>query len=359
MFAAQPAAHRQGSPQQAGQLTCPQTGLDLLRRTEGRRSGLHVDIGGKGAVADRRSGPYQLGKRDRRQRFGMAEGQGPGHGHRRHRSHQAEGRDDGQLAALCKVDQALCHRDIELARRIGVDDRVADRGGQEFVLRQSAKVPDHRQAILDLRRAAGKDGGYFVGQEKLRLGHGVVAQMKRHILRLDDRAQHVQHIEVLRQPYQVLEILQRGRTPPPDKIRRMRRAGTGENGQRAQFQGKVTMRGARSHGYLLRCCGNRVRHHIAPNMHHLRIVVDDCAVGSKDLAGLRQENLHAELFQHPKRGIMDRRDPVLGKGRRGRKRIAQGAVVDRTLGCGRPGLGPTLSAAPFRGLRHHARITAP
>jgi hypothetical protein len=66
-----------------------------------------------------------------------------------------------------KVDQPLRHRDIERARAVGVDDRVAMRLARKAASLRPRKSCIISKAVHDLRRAARKDEGEFVGQGQL------------------------------------------------------------------------------------------------------------------------------------------------------------------------------------------------
>ncbi len=117
----------EGHADMTGELARGLRGLDVFGRSEGRRAGAHVDVGGEAAIQHRRAGPHDLGQHDPRHRLGMLLDQRPGQRHRRHRARQREGRDRQRLAMLGHRDQPLGHRDVELQRRVGVDD--AEKGG--------------------------------------------------------------------------------------------------------------------------------------------------------------------------------------------------------------------------------------
>ena len=89
-----------------GQIVAPRelprrdVGLGILRRAEGRRARAHVDVGGEGAVHDRRAGPDELRQDDAEQRLGVLLRQRAGERHRAHRAHQREWRNRHRLAVL-------------------------------------------------------------------------------------------------------------------------------------------------------------------------------------------------------------------------------------------------------------------
>ena len=78
--------------------------------------------------------------------------------------------------ARAKSMMPCAHRDIELARRIGVDHGVAVDAVPETPFGQPARKPDHLEPVAHLRRAAREDEERLVGERQLRSGDGVVAQ---------------------------------------------------------------------------------------------------------------------------------------------------------------------------------------
>ena len=184
----------------------------------------------------------------------------------------------GDLPGPGEIDDALRHRNVELARRVGVDDGVAMGAGPELVLRQAARQPDHLEAVLDLRRAAREDEGKLVGQRQLRAVDGIVAKAVVDILRLDAGAKHVQHVEMLHQPQQILEIGQRARPPAAFEIGDVRRAGI-RPGRSSTPSSSVRSRRpvAGSRMDRLRRRGECRRHDVAADAHHVGVRVDQRA----------------------------------------------------------------------------------
>ena len=214
-------------PDMARQLPCRQRCLKVRGRPKGGGAGLDIDVRGEGAVAHRRAGSGQLGQHDRGQRLGVAERDRPRHGDRCHGPHQGKGGDDRHLAVAGEVDQPLCHGNIQRPGRVGIDDGVAVRTGAKVIVADPAKIPDHLETVHDLRRAAGEDEWKLVGQRHLRVGREVVAQVVVHVLRLDLRRDHLQHVEVLGQ-LEVLNIVAgRACAPAPLQIGGVGRTGPG------------------------------------------------------------------------------------------------------------------------------------
>ena len=223
------------------QLTGNERGAEMLRSPEGRGTGFHIHIRGEGAIADRRARVHQLCQGDRRQRLGMAERHRRLDGDRRHRPHQGEWRDDRHLAVAGEIDQPLCHRNVDLARRVGVDDGVAMALCRKFVIAQATEVTQDLEALDHLRRAAAEDEGQLVGHCELRIHGEVMPHIHRHILRLDQRRHHLQHIEMLGQLDQLLKIPPGAGTAPAFQVGGVRRAGPGLEDERAGLQQHVAV----------------------------------------------------------------------------------------------------------------------
>ena len=118
----------------ARELPARERSLEVLRRAEGRRARLHVDVRGERAVDDGGARPDDLGQRHPGERLGVLERQRACERDRRHRACERERRDHRQLPGLREVDQPHAHRDVELPGRVAVDDGVAAGGGGELVL---------------------------------------------------------------------------------------------------------------------------------------------------------------------------------------------------------------------------------
>ena len=138
-----------------GQIVAPRelargdVGLGVFRRAEGRRAGAHVDVGGEGAVHDRRAGPDELRQHDAEQRLGILLRQRAGQRHRAHRAHQRERRDRHRLAVLGHRHQPLRHRVVEAARRVDRDD-----GGDAGSSRIWSSVRPREIAIMAMPSSA-------------------------------------------------------------------------------------------------------------------------------------------------------------------------------------------------------------
>ena len=97
-----------------------------LRRAERRGARLHGHRAREGPEDDRRTGPYELGERHARQRFGEELCAGGGDGHRRHRAGDAEGRNHSGLVVPGVDLQCPEHRGVPHQGRIRVDEAGDD-----------------------------------------------------------------------------------------------------------------------------------------------------------------------------------------------------------------------------------------
>ena len=64
-----------------------------------------------------------------------------------------------------EIDDALGHRDVQLQRRVGVDDRVGVGPLSELLRAQPVRDLQQREVVGDLLAAAGEDERYLVGQQ--------------------------------------------------------------------------------------------------------------------------------------------------------------------------------------------------
>ena len=211
-----------------------------------------------------------------------------GDGDRRHGAGQTEGRDDRDLAGFGEVDDALRHRNVELARRVGVDDGVAVGTSAELILGQGACQADHLEAVVDLRRAAREDEGELVGERQLRPVDGVMAEAVVDVLRLDAGTKHMQHVEMLNELGQLLVSGEGARPPAAFEIGDVGRAGAGEERHRAQFEHEVTgtVAGLRPDRFWRR--RQRGRDNVTADAYHLAVLVDQRTRPGKNGARLRQ-----------------------------------------------------------------------
>ena len=326
----------------------------MFRRAKGRRAGFHIDIRSEGAIADGRAGACQLCQGDGGKRLGMAQGHRRLDGDRGHRAHQREGRHNRHLAVAGEINQPLCHRDVDLARRVGVDDGVAVAFGFEFGIAQPAKIAQHFEAFHHLRRAAAENERQLVGLGQLRFHGEIVPDIHRHILRLCQRRHHLKHIEMLRQLDQLAEICGRPRAASAFKIGGMRRAGTRleDKGARLQQHVAVAAGGAAQDGS--RRAVQRGFDHLAADPDHFRSFVAPRPAFAEDTARLGEQDLHPQRFQHGQRRLMHAGDGVVGIELHHREGVAQIPVIhDARGGACLAGLASTAAAAPVWSLIVH------
>ena len=140
------------------------------------------------------------------QRFGVAESDGTRDGDWGHRAHEREGCHDGNLPCACEVDQALRHGDVEVTRRVGVDDCVAVDRSVELIVGKATKIAQNFKGLFDLRRATREYKGKFVRQCELRVHRHIVAEVCRCVLRFDQWRDHLQDVEMLGQPCEITKV---------------------------------------------------------------------------------------------------------------------------------------------------------
>ena len=148
----------------------------------------------------------------------MRERQRTGNRHRRHRSGERERRDDQYLAGGREIDDAVRHGNVELQRRIRIDDGVRERPRAKFFGRDAVRQANELEIVGDLAVAARKNKGNLVAQHQLRACHLQMADIDRNILRLGRAAEHVNHLEALTQLDQVAEVLECSRAPPARRV---------------------------------------------------------------------------------------------------------------------------------------------
>ena len=303
---------------------------DMGRRAEGGGAGLHVDVRRKPAIADRRAGAGELRQRDPRQAFGMLQDQRALDRDRGHGARKAEGGDDRHLAMAGKVDDALGHRLVDLARRVGVDDGGRPDLIAELLLRQPHGEADHGKAVLHLPAPARIDEKRLVGQGQLAPHHRVMAQMGGNVLRFGRRADLVDHVEALMQLQRLFIGFQRSGTAAPDAVGRVGAAGAGRKDQRAVLiaQRAVGVRGVEADGGRGRCQGPG--HDLAPDADHFGRLIDMRATGRVDLPRLGQQDLEPEILQQFQGHLVNGADRVGGQHRLRREGVAKMAVVDDT-----------------------------
>ena len=148
-----------------------------------------------------------------------------------------------------------------------------------------------------------------------------MAQAVVDVLRLDIGPLHVQHVEALHDAREFLEGGERARAPATVEIADVRRAAAGEEAQRTGLQREVAGAVARPGDDRLRSGCKRRRHDVAADANHAVVFVDAGAGRTVQRPRLRQQDLQAELLEHPQRGVVDGGDPIL-----------------RNSGCGTKGL---------------------
>ena len=114
----------------------------------------------------------------------MREHERTGDGDRRHGACQRERRDDEHLARIGEIDDAFGHRDVELQRRVRVDDGPGDRRRAELFRREPVRQAQQLEVVGNLAAAAREHERNLVGQQELRARHLQVANVHRDVLRL-------------------------------------------------------------------------------------------------------------------------------------------------------------------------------
>src|SRR5580658_3842544 len=98
---------------------------------------------------------------------------------------QGERRDDEYLSGRGELEDAVTHRDVELQRRVGVDDGGYVRTRTKFLRGEPVSDPDELEIVGDLRRAARVDLGNLVGEHQHRTRGFQMPELHRHVLRFD------------------------------------------------------------------------------------------------------------------------------------------------------------------------------
>ena len=96
--------------------------LGIFGRAKGGRTGPHVNVAGEPAVHHRHAGADNLGQHDACHRLGMLLDQCARDGDRGHGTRQRKGGDGQDLPMGRERNQPLSHGNVQLQRRIGVDD---------------------------------------------------------------------------------------------------------------------------------------------------------------------------------------------------------------------------------------------
>ena len=257
----------------------------------------------------------------------------------------------------CEIYQPLRHRNVDLAGRVGVDDRVAVAFRHEGLVVEASKITHHLEAFAHLRCAAAEDVRKLVGFDKLRLHGEVMAQIGRHILRFDQGWHHLQHVEMLRHLYQLVKITGRSRAASPLEIRGMGCAGAWLEDEAPRLEKHVPFRHTATAQDRTRRRFQRGIHHFTPDPDHLAGIVDTGATGTKKLPRFGKQDLNPKVFKRCQRGIVNRGDSVIGIEVHLWKRIAESPVVNLAR---RFATVPRLSSAPPAARRYlcvHAMIS--
>ena len=197
----------------------------------------------------------------------------------------------------------------------------------------------------------------------LRGGGEIVAQVGGHILRLDRGRHHVKHIEMLAQPGVFDEITGRAGAAAAHQISGIGRACARLKGQPAQFQHHIACGVARMAMDFARRAGQGCGDNLAPDIDH--IIHHTRACGGVDLARLRQQHAHPQLFQGAQGGFVHIGRLVIGKDRHQRKGVAQLAIGGAARGLIGAGAMARATPAPLApggggfGGGAHARMAFP
>ena len=169
------------------------------------------------------------------------------------------------------------------------------------------------------------------------------------ILRFDVRSLDVHDIVMLAQPHDVAAVLQGPGPFSAVEVRNMRRAAdrAPDNVPSAPY-GRGFRRAAMQ-GPLCRSRRHRLGDQVAAEPAVPGLVVDRDAVRrlrAQQVEGLRQQEAHAEFFQHFERHIVDGGDPVVGIGADRLEGIDQPPVIDLARRPGGNCRGTAVAARP-------------
>ena len=269
----------------------------------------------------------------------MRERERAGDRDRRHRAGERERRDDQQLARGREIDDAVGHRDVELQRRIGVDDGVGVRARTEFLRRNAVREANEFEIVGHLAVAAGKYERNLVAEHQLRPRHLQMADMHRYVLRFGRAAEHVNDFEALAQLDEIAKILERAGAPAARRVHDVGRSRGGRECDATVRQGDMALRVDGMQRHIARCARERARHQIAAEAHDLRRLVDLGAGVAISDARIRRQHLHALCFEHLQRGLVNGRDLIVGEHLQRLERIAQMPVGLRAVEYGVTDLG--------------------
>jgi hypothetical protein len=193
----QPAAGAERQTVVPGQLTGAQQAEGGLRRAEGRRAGLHIDVGQERAEDDRATRPDQLGQRDAGQRLGQLLDQRGRDRHRGHGPHQQERGQYHRLGGPVVLELRVQHPVVPAQRGVAVDQR--DRGRHTLDrLAPAEQDRRHRDRVGRVRPGDHVAHVDLVGQRLQRVDHVQVPGVERGVVRLADHAtRRIEFVECL------------------------------------------------------------------------------------------------------------------------------------------------------------------
>ena len=207
----------------------------------------------------------------------------------------------------------------------------------EVLLGLAARQADHREAVLDLGRAARHHDRHLVGERQLCPHHRVVTQVYGHILRLRMVAQDVQHVEVLADLDEIDEVAERARTAPAVEVTHVGAARAADEDERAGREFDGTPRIAAEPLERARAAREGRSDDVAAEPHDLSALVDEGTGTGIKSARFRQQHLDAECLQDLQGVFVQRRYGVVRKYALGNEGIAQSPVRGRASVAGRPG----------------------
>lgn len=301
-----------GNAVAAGELAAGNHRLHIFRRAEGRRPGLHVDVGGEAAIHHRCPAAHHLGEGDAGQRFGILLHQCARDRHRRHRPRQRKGCDDDNLISSRHFHDALQHRPVEPQRRRGVDDGE-ERGFLFHLLRCNAAANAGDLQSIEITLLAKRIGvKHLVGQlhhvrQTIEVAHGGMD-----IDGLDRiTAGRVDHVVGLGELDQLAVVfLIAGATAAVAVGDERRACDLGED-QIVAADLDVAYRVAG----MQREAGRGRRDHLgdqaAVEAHAVGAGADIGAGCLHQAAGFRQDDIHSDLFEHRQRCLVDRLDGLV------------------------------------------------
>ena len=209
----------------------------------------------------------------------------------------------------------------------------------------AARDRHHRDAVERPAPADRRDMERLVGQRQIGEVGVEMARIRRHFDRRADLvAEHVDAIEMLRQPDEVLVVAQVSGAPPALHVVHVGRPGDEREVDRVAAEMDRVDRVARGQRVGRRRGLQRLGHQPAVEPHGLRRVIDLGACLLEQRQRARAHRLDAEIFQNVQRGLVDRLD-LVGREHRHR-RIGIAHPTQRQLrDCRRTSVACALGAA--------------